>query len=63
MISCKNTALADAYATAFGNGVKAGSDISTAIEQAKRCPEILSIIIICDNKLGISGQFELLPLA
>jgi len=63
MVSCNDTALADAYATAFGNRVKTGSDISTVIELAKKCTEILSIVIVCENRLGISGEFELLPLA
>jgi ApbE superfamily uncharacterized protein (UPF0280 family) len=63
MIACKDTALADAYATAFGNKVKTGSDIALAIEQAKTFTEIASVVIVCENKLGISGQFELLPLA
>jgi uncharacterized protein len=61
MIACKNTALADAYATAFGNMVKTASDISKAIDQARNCKEILSTVIICENQIGIIGQFNLSP--
>jgi len=63
VVACKNTALADAYATAFGNIVSTGSDISLAIEKAKICTEIKSILIICENKVGVYGQFDLSPIA
>jgi uncharacterized protein len=62
MVACKNTALADAYATTFGNRVKTSGDISKAIQIAGDCKEILSIVIICENQLGISGQFDLCPI-
>jgi ApbE superfamily uncharacterized protein (UPF0280 family) len=61
MVACRDTALADAYATAFGNMVKTPFDISKAIEQAKECSEIHSIVIICEDKMGIYGKLELFP--
>jgi len=62
VVSCRNTALADAYATAFGNMISTGSDIWPAIEKAKNCIEINSILIICENKVGVYGQFDLFPI-
>ena len=62
MVACKNTALADAYATTFGNRVKTADDISKAIKIASQCKEIISIVIICQNQMGITGQFELCPI-
>jgi uncharacterized protein len=61
MITCKNTALADAYATTFGNMVTKAIDIPKAIELTRNCKEVLSAVIICENQLGISGEFELCP--
>lgn len=62
MICCKDCALADAYATTFGNRVKTPADISQAIKLAQKCKEIISAVIICQDKMGITGQFELLPI-
>jgi uncharacterized protein len=62
MVACKDTALADAYATTFGNRVKTSDDISKAINIASQCKEIISIVIICQNQMGITGQFELCPI-
>ena len=59
MIVCKNTALADAFATAFGNQVKTSEDIDEALRQTEQYPEILAAIIICDDKVGIRGNFEI----
>jgi hypothetical protein len=59
MIICKNTALADAFATAFGNRVKTPEDVQTAIDQTKPFPEILSAVLICRDKIGICGKFEM----
>lgn len=59
MIICRNTALADAFATAFGNMVKTPEDIQEAIRQTEQFPEILSAVIICRDKIGIRGKFEM----
>jgi len=59
MIVCKNTALADAFATGFGNMVKTPEDVQAIINQTERFPEILSAVIICHEKIGIRGQFEM----
>ncbi len=59
MVACKNTALADAFATTFGNMVKMPGDVQTAAETSEKFPEILSLIAICQDKLGIRSNFEM----
>ena len=59
MIICKNTALADAFATGFGNMVKVPEDVQSVIDQTAEFPEILSSVIICQDKIGIRGKFEM----
>lgn len=62
MIICRDTALADAFATAFGNKVKSAGDIETVLSETEKFPEILSAIVICDDKIGIRGKFEIAAL-
>lgn len=59
MIICRNTALADAFATGFGNLVKTPEDVQDVIQQTEQYPEILSAVIICGDKIGIRGKFEM----
>ncbi|MFA5326537.1 MAG: UPF0280 family protein [Prolixibacteraceae bacterium] len=59
MIVCKNTALADAFATGFGNRVQTPEDVQQVTKQTEQFPEILSAVIICHDKIGIRGQFEM----
>ncbi len=59
MIVCRNTALADALATTFGNLVQVPEDVQQVTQQTERFPEILSAVIICRDKIGIRGQFEM----
>jgi hypothetical protein len=59
MIVCRNTALADALATTFGNLVQVPEDVQQVTQQTERFPEILSAVIICRDKIGIRGQFEI----
>jgi uncharacterized protein len=58
MVACKNTTLADAWATALGNQVKSVGDIEPTLAYSEKYPEILSLIIICEGKVGIRGNFE-----
>lgn len=58
MIICKNTLLADSYATAFANFIKTKDCIKSQIEITKTVDEILSAIIIKDDIVGISGRFD-----
>lgn len=59
MIACHHTALADAFATAFGNRVKSSEDVPIVIAQTEGFAEILSAIVICGDKIGIRGKFEM----
>jgi uncharacterized protein len=59
MIICRNTALADALATTFGNLVQKPEDVQQVTQQTEQFPEILSAVIICRDKIGIRGQFEM----
>jgi len=59
MVICKNILVADSLATAIGNEVKAPGDIEKALELSEKYPEIKSALIICKDKLGIRGEFQL----
>ena len=56
---CEDVLLADAFATAFGNKVKTPNDVEKVIKQSEKYPEILSLLIICEDKIGIRGDFEI----
>jgi hypothetical protein len=58
MIACRSGALADAYATAFCNEVKNKDMVHEVTEAALRKPEILSVVIIAGDKVGIGGRIE-----
>jgi len=62
MIACKDAALADAFATRFGNEVKTPADIPAAIKLSEDFHEILSILLIADDQLGVRGKFQLRPM-
>lgn len=56
---CEDVLLADAYATAFGNKVKSSDDVERVIGQAEKYPGLLSLLIICGDKVGIWGDLEI----
>ncbi|NQU52970.1 MAG: UPF0280 family protein [Bacteroidetes bacterium] len=59
VVVCEDILLADAYATAFGNKVKTPNDIEKVIKQSEKYPEILSMLIICEDQIGIRGEYEM----
>ena len=59
VVVCEDVLLADAFATAFGNKVKSPNDVEKVINQSEKYPEILSLLIICEDKIGIKGDFEI----
>lgn len=59
MVACKNTALADAWATALGNRVKSSDDIDKVLKYSELVEDILSVVIICGGRVGIRGKFEM----
>ncbi|SHF40578.1 hypothetical protein SAMN05444274_105100 [Mariniphaga anaerophila] len=58
-VICRDVLLADALATALGNEVKSPEDVEKVIGRAEEFPEILSLLIICKDKVGITGGFEI----
>ncbi len=58
MIACRDVSLADAYATAYGNMVKRREDVDRVIAVVQDNDDILSAVIIKDDKAGICGRFE-----
>jgi ApbE superfamily uncharacterized protein (UPF0280 family) len=56
-------ALADAAATAIGNTVADPRDISAAIEIGKRMEGLQGIAVIIEDKIGVWGKMELVPMA
>ena len=59
VVVCEDVLLADAFATAFGNKIKSPNDVEKVINQSEKYPEILSLLIICEDKIGIKGENEI----
>lgn len=59
VVACKNTATADTYATAIGNKVKSSENIEKELNICNTHPDILSLLIVCNDKMGIKGKYEL----
>lgn len=59
MIACKETALADAFATGLGNLIKKPADVEKVLKRTENHPEIISAVLICDDQIGIRGEFEM----
>ncbi len=59
MVLCRDIKLADSWATAIGNKIKSVEDINDVVNEHIGKTEILSLIVVCDDKLGIGGELEL----
>jgi len=59
----RSTPIADAMATAIGNVVKTTEDITRAIEKAQDTAELLGIVIIKNDKIGIWGKVRIVSLS
>jgi hypothetical protein len=59
VVVCGDILLADSFATAFGNKVKIPNDVEKEINQSEKYPEILAMLIICEDQIGIRGEFEI----
>ncbi len=55
-IACHSGALADAYATAFCNEIKNKDMILEITEKALQKPDIISVVIIMNDKVGLGGK-------
>jgi len=60
MIACKEIALADSFATAFCNKIQSENDIQPILKETEMYDEILSCIIIVNEKIGVRGDFEMI---
>jgi hypothetical protein len=58
MIACRSGALADAYATSFCNKVKSRDQVQETAEEALKKPDILSVVIIMDDVVGLGGRLS-----
>jgi len=61
VVCAHDAAIADAFATAAGNIVKTESDIEKALEFTSQFKEILSTVIVINDKIAVSGEFEIVP--
>ncbi len=59
MIVCKDAMLADAYATAFANRIQTIADLNPILKEIACKKDILSAMLVKDDKLGVIGCFEL----
>lgn len=59
VIACKSGALADAYATACCNEVKNDRMVQQVTEMFLEKKDVLSVVIIKDDKVGLGGQMEI----
>jgi len=62
MVACKNTALADAFASAIGNCIQCSSDIDPTLHKFKTQSEVLFTLAICEGKIGLQGIFNICPI-
>jgi ApbE superfamily uncharacterized protein (UPF0280 family) len=59
VVACHSGALADAFATAGCNEVKNPDMVISVTEQMLQSPEIISVVIIKDDRVGIGGKIEI----
>ena len=63
VVISESAALADAAATAIGNGVSGKQDIEPAIAFGKRIEGVLGIVVVLDNEIGFWGNVDLVRLS
>ncbi len=54
--------LADAAATSIGNHVRTKKDIQSAIDFGKKIEGITGIVVVIDDKIGLWGDIEVVPI-
>jgi ApbE superfamily uncharacterized protein (UPF0280 family) len=59
MMVCKDALLADSYATAFANRIQTADDIHPALNMIADEKDILSALLVKDDKMGVIGKFEM----
>lgn len=58
-VVCPSAALADALATAAGNMVGSGNDISRALDFLKAIPDVMAAAVFANGQMGFWGDLEL----
>jgi ApbE superfamily uncharacterized protein (UPF0280 family) len=61
-VVAESCALADAAATSIANRVGSPSDIDAALIAGQGIADVLGIVVIIGDKLGVWGQLEVVPL-
>ncbi len=59
VVICEDILLADAFATALGNKVKSPDHVEKVIKLSENFHEIQSLLIICEDKIGVKGENEI----
>ena len=59
VIACHSGAIADAFATAFCNKVQNAEMVGEVVDLALKTADILSVVIIKDDKVGMGGRLEM----
>ncbi|HKJ41863.1 MAG TPA: UPF0280 family protein [Sunxiuqinia sp.] len=59
IVASKNPALADAFSTSLGNLIKKPGDVEKVLKRADNVPEIIAAVLVCEDQIGIRGEFEL----
>lgn len=62
VVASRTAAVADAFATAIANKVRGESDIDEAIDFAQKAEGVIFAAIVVGSKIGIWGEFEIVPL-
>lgn len=60
-ILCSDAASADAWATATGNMIQTADDIQPVLSSLKNRKEILGVLIVVGDRMGIQGSLRLKP--
>lgn len=59
VVLAQSATLADAAATAIGNLIKQPGDIPSGIDFAKGIEELMGLLIIKDDKVGLWGEVKI----
>jgi ApbE superfamily uncharacterized protein (UPF0280 family) len=58
MVVCSSPLIADALATALANQIKTAEAVNQVLSYSELFPEIEAMVIVCEDKVGIRGNFE-----
>ncbi len=61
-VVARDAAMADAAATALANMVQSPRDIGETLKKARELPDLLGVVVICEDCLGAWGEASLVPL-